>query len=275
MSQGPKVNRNYLYPHVADQPSSSSNPSMTNRLPAPPDTVNAPGSRPTYSTYASPSTSASYAAAEYVIPETTRSSPVQRTRHRKSGSSSRLYQDSCSSDTCSQPSLPPTPPPFNARPTREWLTQLPDDIPVRSTAQDTKRDSPSSRYQEVSGTSDRSTSGLSSPAPISVGGSPSRIKGRPRVNGLYVGDYDPKRRSLISRAARIKETAEKQAAARLSVGRQTAESPTADSRQGESRKTIGRNTDSGEPNSRQGESRNKDPRGMEEWQNDEENGGWI
>ncbi|KAF7922753.1 hypothetical protein EAE99_007330 [Botrytis elliptica] len=224
MSQGPKVNRNYLYPHVADQPSSSSNPSMTNRLPAPPDTVNAPGSRPTYSTYASPSTSASYAAAEYVIPETTRSSPVQRTRHRKSGSSSRLYQDSCSSDTCSQPSLPPTPPPFNARPTREWLTQLPDDIPVRSTAQDTKRDSPSSRYQEVSGTSDRSTSGLSSPAPISVGGSPSRIKGRPRVNGLYVGDYDPKRRSLISRAARIKETAEKQAAARLS----TAESPTAD-----------------------------------------------
>ncbi|KAF7872794.1 uncharacterized protein EAF02_008865 [Botrytis sinoallii] len=234
-ASAPRHNQNFPHPSLNLQRSSEYSPS------------------PTYSTYASNSTSASYVAAEYVIPETTRSSPVQKTRHRKSGSSSRLYQDSCSSDTCSQPSLPPTPPPFNARPTREWLSQLPGDISVRSTAQDTKRVSRSSRYREASGTSDRSTSGLSSPEPISVGSS-SRSGGRPRVSGLYVEDYDiPKMRPLISRAARKKETAEKQAVARLSAGRQIAESPTADREKAET-KTLEE---------------------WKEWQNDEEYGGWF
>ncbi|KAF7886258.1 hypothetical protein EAF00_010361 [Botryotinia globosa] len=312
MSQGPKVNKNYLYPHVADQPSPSLNPPMNNTFPASSPAVNAPArqynqnfphpsmNRQSSSTY--PPTHAAYSTSAYtstgnvsdpqynqnfpysssnlrrssvyspssasstfvsnstgnfsvedVLPATTRSSSAQKTHHRESGSSSRHSQASCSSDTCSQPSLPSTPKPFDERPTQKWLSQMQCDVPVRSTAQDTKRDSRESRNREVSGRSGRSTSGLSSPAPTSVGSS-SLNKGRPRENGLYVADYDiPKRRHLVSREIRKKETAERQAVARLSAGRQTVKNPAAD---GEREKI-------------------ETPESWEEWQTKGKHGGWI
>lgn len=209
----PKYNHNFPYPSLPLQRSSAYLPSSTS--------------------YASASTGNS--AAESYVPAATCSSPTQRTHHRKPGSSSRHSQASCSSDTCFQPSLPPSPKPFNRGPTHKWLSQLQNDIPVRPTAQDTKRDS---------GRSDRSTSGLSSPAQKSVGSS-SVNQGRPRKNGVYVDDYDrPKRRHRVSRETRKKETAERQAVARLSAGRQTAKSPAADGER-------------------------------EEWQTKGEHGGWM
>ncbi|THV49168.1 hypothetical protein BGAL_0208g00190 [Botrytis galanthina] len=197
----PKYNHNFPYPSLPLQRSSAYIPSFTS------------------STYASASASAGKYAAKSYVPAATCSNPTQTTHRRKPGSSSRHSQASCSSDTCFQPSLPPSPKPFNREPIHKSLSQLQNDIPVRPTAQDTKRDS---------GRSDRSTSGLSSPAPTSVGSS-SPNKGRPRINGVYVDDYDrPKRRHRVSRETRKKETAERQAVARLSAGRQTAKSPAAD-----------------------------------------------
>ncbi|KAF7945961.1 uncharacterized protein EAE97_004999 [Botrytis byssoidea] len=312
MSQGPKVNKNYLYPCAADQPSPSSNPLMNNTFPASSPIVNAPArqynqdfphppmnrqsssayphTHVAYSTSAYNSTgnvsapqysqnfpysssnsrrsskySPSFASSTFasnpagnssvedVLPATTYFSSAQKTHHRESGSSSRHSQASCFSDTCSQPSLPSTPRPFDERPTQKWLSQMQCDIPVRSTAQDTKRDSRESRNREVSGRSDGSTSGLSPPAPTSVGSS-SLNKGRPRENGLYVVDYHRlKRRHPVSRETRKKETAERQAVARLSAGRQTAKSPAAD---GEREKI-------------------ETPEPWEEWQTKGKHGGWI
>ncbi|TGO68689.1 hypothetical protein BOTNAR_0021g00270 [Botryotinia narcissicola] len=301
MSQGPKVNKNYLYLFAADQPYPSSNLPMNNTFPASSPIVNAPArqynqnfphpSMNSQSSSAYPPTHAAYSTSAYnstgnvsapqynqnfpnsssnlrrsseyspsfasstfasnpagnfsaggVLPATTCSSTAQKTHHRESGSSSRHSQASCSSDTCSQPSLPSTPRPFDERPTQEWLSQMQCDIPVRSTAQDTKRDSRESRNREVSSRSDRSTSGLSSPAPTSVGSS-SLNKGRPRENGVYVADYErPKRRRLVSRETRKKETAERQAVARLSAGRQTAKNPAADGEREKKRhRSLGKN----------------------------------
>ncbi|TGO41949.1 hypothetical protein BHYA_0014g00320 [Botrytis hyacinthi] len=312
MSQGPKFNKNYLYPYIADQPSPSLNPPMNNIFPASSPIVNAPDPRynqnfphpsmnrhsssaypPTHvacsisaytstenvsapqynqnlhysslnlrrsSAYSPSFTSSTFASnsagnflAEDVLPTTTCSSSAQKTHHRESGSSSRHSQASCSSDTCSQPSLPSTPRPFDERPTQKWLSQLQCNVPVSPTAQDTKRDSGESRYREVSGRSDRSTSGLSSPAPTSVSSS-SFNKGRPRKNGVYVADYKrPKIRPPVSRETRKKETAGRQAVARSSAGRQTPASPAAD---GE-REEI------------------ETPESWEEWQTKGKHGGWI
>ncbi|KAF5872573.1 uncharacterized protein Bfra_005934 [Botrytis fragariae] len=271
MSQDPKFNKNYLY---------SSKPSMNNAFPAFSATVNAPDPRysqnfphpsinrqsssayvaystsaststsnalaphayspsSTSSTYASVSASAGDAAADYVLPA--------KTRHHKYGFSSRLSQASCSSDTCSQPSLPPSPTPFDMRPTQKWLSQLRYDIPVKLTAQGTKGNSDSFRDREVSGRINRSASRSSSPTPTSVGSS-SSSRGRPRVGGLYEIDYiRPKRRPCVSKETRKKEITERQAIARQSAGRQTAESPTADEE----------------------ERKRKKPEDWKEWQTDE------
>ncbi|TGO15738.1 hypothetical protein BTUL_0036g00290 [Botrytis tulipae] len=304
MSRGPKVNKNYLYPHAADQPSPSSNSPMYNTFPAFSPIVNAlarqynqnfphpsmnrqsssayPPTHVACSTSAYTSTgnnfpysssnlrrsseySPSFASSTFasnsagnfsvkdVLPATTCSSSAQKTHRRESGSSLRHSQASCSSDTCSQPSLPSTPRPFDERPTQKWLSQMQCDVPVRSTAQDTKRDSRESRNREVSGRSDRSTSGLSSPAPTSVGSSSLNI-GRPQKNGVYVADYEiPKRRHRVSRETRKKETAERQAVARLSAGRQIAKSPAADGERGKI----------------------DTPESWEEWQTKKKHGGWI
>ncbi|TGO65779.1 hypothetical protein BCON_0001g00950 [Botryotinia convoluta] len=133
MSQGPKFNKNYLYPFTS-------------------------------STFASASTGNS--AAKYVLPTVTYSNPVPQTQHH-----------------VSRPS---------------------------STAQDTKRDSGNIRDREVSGRGNFSMSGSSSPAPTLVGSS-SRSGGRPRVDGLYeTTKYKTKLKPLVPRAARKKETAERQ-----------------------------------------------------------------
>ncbi|TEY85771.1 hypothetical protein BOTCAL_0012g00270 [Botryotinia calthae] len=222
MYQGPKFNKNYLRP----QRSGAYSP------------------RSTFSTYASASNFTGNFAAEYVLQATTYSSPIQQTHHRTSHPSLRRSQDSCSSDTCSQPSLPPSPKPFNAQCTQKWLSQLRCDIPVRSSIRDINRDS---------GGSNLSISGSGSPAPTLVGSS-SRIRRRRGADGLYEVEYDrPKMRARVSREARKKEIAERQAVARQLAERQAAERQIFDREKG----------------------KRKAPEYWKEWQAQEENGGWV
>ncbi|KAF7947794.1 hypothetical protein EAE96_008873 [Botrytis aclada] len=184
-ASAPRYDNNYVHASMNQQRSSAYLPNATS------------------STYAYGS--AGNASGEYVLPATTYPSPAQKTHHRNSDSSSRLSKASCSTDTCSQPSLPPSPKLFDRRPTQQWLSQLPcdSDISVRPVTQDIKSDSGGSHDREISGRSNRSISGSSSLGPIPVGSS-SRSKGRLRMgNGLYETEYNSHtRRPLVSRETR-------------------------------------------------------------------------
>lgn len=252
MYEGPKYNKNFLYPYTLDQSSSGSNPPTNNTLRASSPTVNDPApqcnqkfprpsmnrqrsgaysSSSTSSTYASASAFTGNSAAEYVLQATTYSSPIQQTSHRASRPSLRRSQNSCSSDTCSQIFLLPSLKPFDALRTQQWLSQLRCDIPMRSSIRDVDSDS---------GGSNLSISGSGFPAPTSVSSS-SRIRRRRGADGLYELEYD--RPKIRAREARKKEIAE----------RQTADRQTFDREKG----------------------KRKTPEYWNEWQAKEENGGWV
>ncbi|TGO26941.1 hypothetical protein BPAE_0050g00300 [Botrytis paeoniae] len=266
MSQGPKFNKNYHYPYVADQPSPSLNLPMNNKFPASYPIVNAPA--PWYSqnfphpsmnrqsssayppTHAAYSTSASTSNSNISAPQYNQnfSCPSLNLQHSSAyspSSKSSTYTSASTGNSAAENFVPAA---TYSRPVPQTHHRV---SRPSSTAQDTKRDSGNIRDQEVSGRSNRSISGSSSPTPTSAGSS-SRSGRCPRVDGLYeTTKYKTKLKPLVPRAARKKETAEKQAVERQSTGRQTAESPTAN----EEREEI------------------KTPEQWREWQTEGERGG--